>query len=245
MSLLWLTTAMFSFLLVNLSAQEIEQNNNSELPPATTLTIEQSIYDFGKVDEGQIVTHVYTFSNTGDQPLILSDVKGSCGCTVPQWPREPLLPGETASITVEFNSKHKPGLRNQRVTITANTNPPQTFLYLTGEVIASEEEEEEETDAPESPAAKPEVVISPDCFAIYPNPTAEVLKLEMEENTLGQQAIITIYSKSGQLMAKREIKAIEAGPIEFSVGHYPAGTYIANIKVGDKEPQAKCFVVVD
>ena len=60
--------------------------------------------------------------------------RGSCGCTVPQWPREPIPVGESNSITVEFNSKGKKGPRNQKVTITANTNPPQTFVALVGEV---------------------------------------------------------------------------------------------------------------
>lgn len=247
--------AMFFFFTTNLFAQsdvftimpdEVAQPTEPIADSMlTAITFEKTIYDFGEVEEGTIVTQVYTFTNTGKLPLILTDVRGSCGCTVPQWPHAPVQPGETASLTVEFNSKHKSGKRNQRVTITANTAPPQTFVYLTGEVIGNEEEEVYSSEELESPTVKPEVVISPDCFAIYPNPTAEVLKLEMEENTIGQPAVITIYSKSGQLMAKREILSIERDPIEFSVGHYPSGTYIANIKVGDKEPQAKCFVVVD
>lgn len=233
-----------AFFTIGLSAQELEVASPVETSPSeptAAITIEESIHDFGVVEEGTIVSQVFTFTNTSDQPLVISDARGSCGCTVPQWPHEPIQPGETASLTVEFDSKGKQGKRNQRVTLTANTSPPQTFLYLTGEVITKENVD---TDISDSPAEKPEVVISPDCFAIYPNPTAEVLKLEMEENTYGQPALITIYSKSGQLMARREIKAID-GPIEFSVGHYPAGTYIANVKIGDREPQARCFVVVD
>ncbi|MCB0599219.1 MAG: T9SS type A sorting domain-containing protein [Lewinellaceae bacterium] len=88
------------------------------------------------------------------------------------------------------------------------------------------------------------VEISPDCFAIYPNPTAEILKLEMEESSLGQPAIICIHSKTGQLMARREVKAVD-GAIEFNVSHYPAGTYIANVQVGERKPEVRCFVVVD
>lgn len=234
--LVFFIAALFT---IGLSAQVEELDTPTG--PTTTLELERPVYDFGIVDEGAVVSQVYTFTNTGDQPLIITDAKGSCGCTVPQWPHEPILPGETASLTVEFNSKGKSGKRNQRVTITANTEPPQTFLYLTGEVNPSKDFDIEIS---ENPASKPEVAISPDCFAIYPNPTAEVLKLDVEENTQGQPALITIYSKSGQLMARREIKAIE-GTVEFSVGHYPAGTYIANVKIGEGEPQARCFVVVD
>ncbi len=206
--------------------------------PVTTLEFEETTYDFGAVEEGAIVSHVFTFTNTGDEPLILANAKGSCGCTVPAWPREPIMPGETASFTVKFNSKNKNGKRNQRVTLTANTNPPQTFIYLKGEVIPWDEA------TPAFPAEEPETEISPDCFAIYPNPAAELLKLEMEESSLGQPAIISILSKSGQLMARREVPSVD-GPIEFNVSHYPAGAYIANVQIGARKAEARCFVVVD
>ena len=102
--------------------------------PTTTMTFEETTFDFGTVQEGEKVSHVYKFTNTGNEPLILSDAKGSCGCTVPKWPREPIAPGATSEVTVEFNSKNKSGDKNQKVTITANTNPPQTFIYLKGKV---------------------------------------------------------------------------------------------------------------
>jgi len=106
--------------------------------PTTTMNFSETTYDFGTVQEGEVVAHTYTFTNTGDETLVLSDAKGSCGCTVPKWPREPIAPGASADITVEFNSKNKKGKRNQKVTITANTNPPQSFIYLTGEVAGGE-----------------------------------------------------------------------------------------------------------
>lgn len=102
--------------------------------PTTTMTFEELTFDFGTVAEGEKVSHTYKFTNTGNEPLVLSDAKGSCGCTVPKWPREPIGPGETSEIVVEFNSQGKKGQRNQKVTLTANTNPPQTFLSLTGTV---------------------------------------------------------------------------------------------------------------
>ncbi len=105
--------------------------------PTTTMEFAETTFDFGTVQEGEQVSHTYKFKNTGSEPLILSDAKGSCGCTVPKWPREPIAPGESADITVEFDSKNKAGKRNQKVTITANTNPPQTFIYLTGEVAGA------------------------------------------------------------------------------------------------------------
>lgn len=207
--------------------------------PTTVIDIPESTYDFGTIKEGTLVQHVFTFTNKGDEPLILSDAKGSCGCTVPMWPRGPIAPGETASITVEFNSKNKRGRRSQRVTLTANTNPAQTFLYLTGDVNPQDKSEVYIPDF----EAEVETAIDPSCFAIYPNPTAELLRLDME-NHLGEVAIISIYSKTGQLMAERQIESVN-GVIEFNVSHYPAGTYIANVQVEGKKPEARCFVVVE
>jgi len=106
--------------------------------PTTNMTFAETEFNFGTVLEGEKVSHTYTFTNSGNEPLILSNAQGSCGCTVPKWPREPIAAGESADIIVEFNSKGKRGTRNQKVTITANTNPPQTFIYLKGEVTPAD-----------------------------------------------------------------------------------------------------------
>lgn len=105
--------------------------------PTTTVEWEEMEFDFGTVAEGEKVSHTYVFKNTGDEPLVFSDAKGSCGCTVPKWPREPIAPGAEGEIVVEFNTQGKAGNRNQKVTLTANTNPPQTFLSLKGIVAGA------------------------------------------------------------------------------------------------------------
>ena len=180
--------------------------------PTTTITFDVVEHDFGAVEEGTRVSQVFTFTNTGDEPLILSNAKGSCGCTVPEWPKAPIAPGETASITVEFNSKGKRGKRNQKVTLTANTNPPQTFVYLKGEVLAKEDNDividGVEVDTPND--VEPEAEEKPNCLNVYPNPTSDVLNLEMDKSTLGLSAIISIHSYKGQLMAARNIDEIQS-----------------------------------
>ena len=102
--------------------------------PTTTMSFGETTFDFGTVDEGEKVSHVYEFTNTGSEPLVISNAKGSCGCTVPKWPKNPIAPGETGEILVEFNSKGKTGKQTKRVTITANTDPAQSFLTITGQV---------------------------------------------------------------------------------------------------------------
>ena len=82
------------------------------------------------LDEGDAVTHIFSFTNTGSEPLILDKCKGSCGCTVPQCPKEPIPPGASGEIEVKFNSKGKKNNQTKTVTINANTDPGQTILKI-------------------------------------------------------------------------------------------------------------------
>ena len=111
--------------------------------PLTTLQFEEDVYDFGTVMEGEKVTHVYKFKNTGNEPLVISNAKGSCGCTVPEWPKAPIPVGETGEIKVVFDSANKGKVggnpQSKRVTITANTDPVNSFLTIKGSVDKKEE----------------------------------------------------------------------------------------------------------
>ncbi|MEZ4954576.1 MAG: DUF1573 domain-containing protein [Saprospiraceae bacterium] len=115
--------------------------NNAATPappvgPTTTVTFAESEFNFGTVKAGEKVQHAYKFKNTGNEPLVISNAKGSCGCTVPSWPKEPIGVGEEGEILVEFDSKGKNGNQTKTVTITANTDPPQTLIQIKGEVLA-------------------------------------------------------------------------------------------------------------
>jgi hypothetical protein len=102
--------------------------------PTTGIKYENDRFNFGVIDEGEVIKHIFKFTNTGNEPLVISNAKGSCGCTVPTWPKEPIPPGASGEIKIEFNSKGKPGPQSKRVTVTANTNPTETFLEISGEV---------------------------------------------------------------------------------------------------------------
>jgi hypothetical protein len=99
---------------------------------------EESEFDFGTSKEGAIVEHVFKFTNTGNAPLVIQNAAGSCGCTVPEPPKEPIAPGATGEIKVKFDSRGKVGVQNKTVTITANTNPETTLIALKGTVNADE-----------------------------------------------------------------------------------------------------------
>jgi uncharacterized cupredoxin-like copper-binding protein len=91
---------------------------------------EEMLHDFGTVDEGEVVTHVFKFTNVGEEPLIIQNARGSCGCTVPKYSDEPVQPGETGEITVNFNTNGRPNAQSKTVTLLANTDPPQTTLKI-------------------------------------------------------------------------------------------------------------------
>ncbi|MAZ55910.1 MAG: hypothetical protein CMP54_02825 [Flavobacteriales bacterium] len=97
------------------------------------------VWNFGTIQQGDSPEFSFTFKNTGNEPMIISNAKGSCGCTVPQWPKEPIAPGATGEINVKFSSKGKKGSQNKTVTLTANTTPPNTKLRVTGQIEVIEQ----------------------------------------------------------------------------------------------------------
>jgi hypothetical protein len=97
-----------------------------------------NIVDLGKINQGEIRTHTFKFKNTGKSPLKIEYANASCGCTVPSWPHEPIAPGGTGDITVEFNSKNKEGKLFKNVSIYANTVPEFNTVAFNVEVLVPE-----------------------------------------------------------------------------------------------------------
>lgn len=102
-----------------------ETKPEGPLPAMEFATLE---HDFGTISEGDVVEYTYKFKNTGDAPLIIQNAQGSCGCTVPDWTKDPIPAGAEGFVTAKFDSKGKPNIQNKTVTVTANTWPKQTVL---------------------------------------------------------------------------------------------------------------------
>jgi hypothetical protein len=94
--------------------------------------IDSSTFDFGSIQEGAVVEHNFKFRNDGEYPLILNNITSSCGCTTPEWPKEPIGPKQTSSIKVRFDSKNKSGQQVKTITVYANTEPAYSELRLKG-----------------------------------------------------------------------------------------------------------------
>ncbi len=109
-------------------------------------TFTAEAHDFGKIEQGKPVTHVFTFKNTGTAPILVIDATASCGCTKPAWSKEPVAPGQTGQVSATFNAAGM-GPFNKTVTVTSNAKTSTVYLTLKGEVVSKEA-------AAASPAAK-------------------------------------------------------------------------------------------
>ncbi len=120
------------------------QSANGDIDgPQPKITFEKEEYDFGTIAIGEKVIYAYNFKNTGDAPLLIADVKPSCGCTsLKDWPKDPIAPGESGKITIEFNSSGFPGSITKTIAVNSNAIPKSTYLKLKGQVngVAPEQE---------------------------------------------------------------------------------------------------------
>ena len=110
-------------------------NSNAEKVLTPNIEMLETSYNFGEIQQGESVTHDFILKNTGDADLIISAAKGSCGCTVPEWPKTPIAKGEEATIKVTFNSAGKSGKQNKTVTLVTNAIPNTKVLTINGNVI--------------------------------------------------------------------------------------------------------------
>jgi len=104
------------------------------------LTFDKEMYDFGTIDQGANGTTEFSFKNTGKEPLIIEDAKGSCGCTVPSFPKEPIKPGATGTIKVTYDTK-RTGAFSKTVTVKSNSKSGDKMLTIKGNVKVSSDED--------------------------------------------------------------------------------------------------------
>lgn len=117
---------------VNASASGDTKSNLPEIK------FEEEIHDFGKITQGEKISFAFKFKNTGDKNLIISGASGSCGCTVPNYPKEPIPAGGEGKIDVLFNSEGKSGLQEKTVTLITNCEPSTRILKIKTEVVIPE-----------------------------------------------------------------------------------------------------------
>jgi hypothetical protein len=119
-------------LINNPNTAGVDKINEDKLP---FFEFEEEVKNFGQITQGEVVSTSFRFKNVGQSDLIISSAQGSCGCTVPEWPKEPIKPGEEGVIDVTFDSNGKQGMQNKTITLVANTTPNTRVVALKGEVL--------------------------------------------------------------------------------------------------------------
>ena len=126
------TTAML--FVATFATQAQQPATPAANPNQAEIQFEEESHEFGNIKEGTMATFEFKFKNTGNADLIISNASASCGCTIPSYPKEPIIPGGEGAIDVQFNSSGKVGTFDKNVTITSNTIPTQIYLVIRGEV---------------------------------------------------------------------------------------------------------------
>ena len=140
MKKVFLSIGLVMVTLFSVSAQEITTSPEAK-PSLAEIDFEKEVHDYGNIKQNANGTCEFKFKNTGKEPLIISMARGSCGCTVPDWPKEPIKPGESGVIKVSYDTK-RVGPINKNVTITSNANTnPSKVLRITGNIEAVAVEE--------------------------------------------------------------------------------------------------------
>ena len=104
------------------------------------MTFEKTTIDYGTIEKGSEPIRKAMFTNTGNEPLIIKNAKGSCGCTTPNWPKEPIMPGESASIDIRYDTNRE-GAFTKTVTLTTNETPSERTITIKGDVKPGKKEE--------------------------------------------------------------------------------------------------------
>lgn len=120
--------------VISTESAQTDTSASSEVPKQSTqIEFTEKEHDFGNIIQGEMVSHTFTFKNAGNSPLVIMDAKASCGCTVPQWTKDPVAPGETGQIEVKYNGSGS-GQVHKTVTVVANTDPAETVLEINANV---------------------------------------------------------------------------------------------------------------
>lgn len=116
------------------NVQKAEKRDVSISAGAASISFDKEEYDFGIVNEGDVVKTTFIVTNTGKGDLVITNAQASCGCTVPVWPKEAIAPGKTGEIQVSFNTNGKPNKQSKSITLSTNTEKGREVIKISGMV---------------------------------------------------------------------------------------------------------------
>jgi hypothetical protein len=135
-----LIASLFLVCLTQLTAFA-QENANASTASGPRIVFTEKSHDFGDIQQGDQVNYTFKFTNTGTEPLLLSRVETTCGCTATNWTKDPVAPGHTGEVSATFNSTGKKGMQRKVITIYSNaTNPKETVAIVSNVLTKSSEE---------------------------------------------------------------------------------------------------------
>ena len=200
-SILSLLVLAFAAMSSTAMAQEVRQG--------AVIEFEKDVHDYGEIAHKGNGTYSFVFSNTGSEPLMISNAKGSCGCTVPSWPKEPIAPGASAKIDVTYDTKRVGGI-SKSVTITSNAvNTPVKVIRIKGTVLAPVPVEEANPVAEPAPAVDAIEEVVEEVVEVAPL-TKKQIKAQKKAEKKRLKAEAKAKKKAAKLALKKEKEALKA-----------------------------------
>lgn len=202
----------------------------------TSYKFDSESYDFGEIFEGDGATHIFNVTNTGTEPLVISQVRPSCGCTTPEWSTDPILPGKSGTIKANYNTQGRVGFFNKSIEITTNGDVAYTTVYIKGSVIPKSEKKYTDVEIKLSP----KIILEKEAHNFGKVEKGAKLPVRIKVTNLGRSdlKIYQIVAACGcvSINSKQEfIKSGESGTIE--VVYSPTGsgeqTDVAYIRSND------------
>ena len=207
------------------------------------LKVSEENHDFGEIIEGKMASHEFQVTNTGNQPLIISNVQPSCGCTSPHWTKEAIMPGKTGTIKATYNSAGRPGIFNKSLTIISNTGSPK-ILHIKGSVVKKEDkvftEEQKKNSA--------RIALEKTSFSVGKLEVGQkgIARIKVSNKGIDLLEIDNVTSPCGCTtfsMSKGAIKAGESAILEISISPKQKGVFREEVNISSSDINTPGFRV--
>jgi hypothetical protein len=207
------------------------------------MKISEDVHDFGEIIEGKMASHEFQITNTGNQPLIISNVQPSCGCTSPHWTKEAIMPGKSGAVKATYNSAGRPGVFNKSLTVISNIGSPKV-LHIKGSVIKKEDKVYTE----EQKKNSPKIVLEKSSFSVGKLEVGQKGTARIKVSNKGIDALeidnvtspcnCTTFS-----LSKGSVKAGESAILEITIAPKQKGVFREEVNISSSDINTPGFRV--
>lgn len=209
-----------------------------------TMKVSEETHEFGEVVEGKMASYEFQVTNTGNQPLIISNVQPSCGCTSPHWTKEPIMPGKTGTIKATYNSAGRPGVFNKSLTVVSNAANGSKVLYIKGNVIKKEDKvytEEQRKNSAKIIIEKPAYKVGR--LEVNQKGTARITVTNKGVDPLEIDNVTSPCGCTTFSMSKGSLKAGESAVLEVTIAPRQKGPFKEEISISSSDINTPSFRV--